>query len=692
MAIPAIDHSIEIEKRTNFYLERIRKIDSILEGPALTLISIAAEGLPKEKSSGLFENHRVYFPTWISETVKPERVDHLLTQALCSSTLQRLWRLRRRFPWLDKHSRFEEIHELLVRSLIPEDLREFKNCIKGLNSRTFGCLNPLTASQVFRVFLSAGEDHAHGVMGFLAFFAMVWPLYRRFPDPLNIGASIEPWEPTTYVTANCLLPIKTLQSICRKRARLLGRIATNIKKLSDLATQPAQRERWLFNLELDDLSSNLERLSEVAIVREEFRKCAEFVGAHSDNTTVASENTATYEAVLQSVGQALLLVGERSTAVLAQARSITNSIQEEIIRRLPDPDKHPTDPDREGDYQYLETWGFKFAKEFIDDHSQKEKYWGDLRQAAVKSLELCQKAWDRLQAGAENCLNVTVNDPNSIIDTITLVKILFDEIDDLLRQRNSETARRFQPRFMDLVVPAMLNRLGDLRSACRRQEICFLLGTNYVEKIEPALIRSGRIDRCVAVVYPDRHSRLAMIGRHSDSMKEQSQKQKKPEETAILNGIVLVLDSLADHIASSTKQWPWMTIDSTCKDISKNEELKKRVEETLTNKGAVLTGVLTQSNSPFEKIINAALAINQSSFSEPEYGVLRWGDRFSPQLLDEYLHHLMSRFDDLTEYENHLRKEAKEIEPTGKVFWHKGIEFVINRAKALWKQRENDLR
>jgi SpoVK/Ycf46/Vps4 family AAA+-type ATPase len=50
--------------------------------------------------------------------------------------------------------------------------------------------------------------------------------------------------------------------------------------------------------------------------------------------------------------------------------------------------------------------------------------------------------------------------------------ILFDEIDDLLRRRQTDG----QPKqFMDLVVPAMLNRLADLRDACPRQEICFLL-------------------------------------------------------------------------------------------------------------------------------------------------------------------------------------------------------------------------
>src|ERR1041384_3718364 len=97
---PATEYSTELESKVKFYLERLRKIDSILEGPVRTLVSIAVDGLPRGASSQTHTRPSVYFPTWISETVQPEQIDHLLTQALCTGTLQRLWRLRRRFPWL----------------------------------------------------------------------------------------------------------------------------------------------------------------------------------------------------------------------------------------------------------------------------------------------------------------------------------------------------------------------------------------------------------------------------------------------------------------------------------------------------------------------------------------------------------------------------------------------------------------
>lgn len=86
------------------------------------------------------------------------------------------------------------------------------------------------------------------------------------------------------------------------------------------------------------------------------------------------------------------------------------------------------------------------------------------------------------------------------------VTILFDEIDDLLRRRTDT-----EPSFLKLVVPAMLNRLQDLHDIAPSQEICFILATNYVERIDPALIRPGRMDAVIPVPYPDAFSRDAIF-------------------------------------------------------------------------------------------------------------------------------------------------------------------------------------
>jgi hypothetical protein len=132
------------------------------------------------------------------------------------------------------------------------------------------------------------------------------------------------------------------------------------------------------------------------------------------------------------------------------------------------------------------------------------------------------------------------------------VTVLFDEIDDLLRQRNGAE----QPSFLKLVVPAMLNRLQDLRDACPKQEIFFVLATNYIERIEPALIRKGRIDFAIPLVYPDLESRLAIIEKRID-------KARAELGTRVARLLTL---QLRENVAR-TNFWPWMTLDALCKDV-----------------------------------------------------------------------------------------------------------------------------
>ncbi|HST62515.1 MAG TPA: ATP-binding protein, partial [Longimicrobium sp.] len=129
------------------------------------------------------------------------------------------------------------------------------------------------------------------------------------------------------------------------------------------------------------------------------------------------------------------------------------------------------------------------------------------------------------------------------------VTILFDEVDDLLRRRNADAER---PRFMDLVTPAMLNRLQDLRDVCKYQEVCFLFGTNYIENIEPALMRAGRIDRKVPVVYPDFDSRQALAAKALHKHEMPAGAPEAVWEEAI--------QAAGEAFARDTAGWPWSNL------------------------------------------------------------------------------------------------------------------------------------
>jgi len=122
---------------------------------------------------------------------------------------------------------------------------------------------------------------------------------------------------------------------------------------------------------------------------------------------------------------------------------------------------------------------------------------------------------------------------------------LFDEVDDLLRKRNPAK----KPTFMELIIPAMLNRLADLRESCPRQEVCYIFATNFIQNIEAALIRRGRLDAAIPVVYPDTESRIALIERRVEKLREKGR-----------GGAAGQLEKLKNEIANETGFWPWMTI------------------------------------------------------------------------------------------------------------------------------------
>lgn len=130
-----------------------------------------------------------------------------------------------------------------------------------------------------------------------------------------------------------------------------------------------------------------------------------------------------------------------------------------------------------------------------------------------------------------------------LLSNIRAATIFFDEIDDFLRRREFMG----EPTFIKLVAPAMLNRLQDLRDAAPMQEICFVLGTNFVDKMDPALIRQGRIDRAMPVVFPDLPSKRAIA---------QSRKVRR---------------ELVDVIAAKTLFWPYQTFATLCETLNLGE-------------------------------------------------------------------------------------------------------------------------
>jgi hypothetical protein len=103
------------------------------------------------------------------------------------------------------------------------------------------------------------------------------------------------------------------------------------------------------------------------------------------------------------------------------------------------------------------------------------------------------------------------------------VVVLFDEIDQFLLDRNS----RFYESQTDLfkfLTPGMLTKLQDLRDA---EGCVFILATNYYERIDSAIRRSGRIDEHFILCLPDAKQRQELMLRFALKIFEPSLKTKK---------------------------------------------------------------------------------------------------------------------------------------------------------------------
>lgn len=245
-------------------------------------------------------------------------------------------------------------------------------------------------------------------------------------------------------------------------------------------------------------------------------------------------------------------------------------------------------------------------------------YEGELhpRLLRITPADFTQHGEDRIDSQARSIFE--------LLGHVRGVTILFDEIDDLLHRR-SHTA---ELRFMELVIPAMLNRLQDLRDRCPRQQISFLIATNYVENIEPSLLREGRIDEAIPVVYPDTPSRRRILQKEAEKLAKKIDEKEKEigkgnssvaEEIERLRKVLEILKQ-DNAIAEESYFFPWKTIRKLCKQFS-------------------------ESSTPSAGIppIQEVLEKYRAHLAEPEYGKRMKDTPRCPELINEFVHHEFTR-------------------------------------------------
>lgn len=89
--------------------------------------------------------------------------------------------------------------------------------------------------------------------------------------------------------------------------------------------------------------------------------------------------------------------------------------------------------------------------------------------------------------------------------------VLFDEIDEMLRSRSSE--KPSQIAMLQFLIPGMLPKLQGLKQHGEKKGLIFIIATNYKERLDPAIVRTGRIDDHFAVYPPDSPSRCCILHR-----------------------------------------------------------------------------------------------------------------------------------------------------------------------------------
>jgi len=260
------------------WLERLKKVDAVLEAPAMSLVEVGRHFLIDGSPSLL--------PSWISQASKLEAPDEkrsLLVQSLVFSTLQRLWRTHRHYGWMRKETRellenlqvkIIENAETVAKPLITDGGQPLRpeGIVTALSDPIFGNLNPFVAAEVFWILLNAGENRVVGATGFLCLFSMLWALMAmQSPEPVRTG---DGRSLAASIAAKCLRPLLQLQVMFRRRAGLYRQIRQAAKELKGLAEKSSPHARWKFACTADKLSGLMLEMSTVAINQGQFAAAA----------------------------------------------------------------------------------------------------------------------------------------------------------------------------------------------------------------------------------------------------------------------------------------------------------------------------------------------------------------------------------------------------------------------------------
>jgi hypothetical protein len=322
-------------ERADFWIERRDFVDEVLPKPARTLVRLVQHALDR---SGKTADGSFTVPLAIDDKLDEKKTyagGSLLVHAAACSAVQILYEDERRYPWLaDVRKTLPQLHDKIPaaflgqRQLGEKDL--FKR-IKALDDPAFGALNPVTSAEVFWVLIRAGESYAHGTLGFLALFSMLWALKRPLHGRFKAGAALGRWRPSVAVTARCLQPILQLITIIEKRALLYREAINDCIELHNNEHSGNEYQRWRFASALERLSATLHNLAAISIDRKGVAAVAAKLTALANPIAPQTATESIAAGVRRNLRSLFVELGRQNESLLSGADETTNAIAAELI-------------------------------------------------------------------------------------------------------------------------------------------------------------------------------------------------------------------------------------------------------------------------------------------------------------------------------------------------------------------------
>lgn len=385
-----------LAEELSYWLERLRAVDEVLQPAALSLIRLARyAGLdPKfPKPAGA----EPFIPAWVAEEQVARRPSYVV-HALCCSTLQRLQKTARRWPWPAKEFRepLDRLRQVLPGTIPAQPTPKLLSYF-GETGDVFGRLNPLTSAEIFWVMHNAGTRNAHGPAGLVATFGMLWALYAA-SEAYRRSARDTRALPATIVS-KCLMPLKRFEATIVRRSELYRDVARVCRDLRDAAAKSTQpSKRWSFASGLDKLLALLLELSNVSVYGDDFALARGAIQAIAEE--IKPGDATRWQEVEAILRDTIIRVGEATKNVLKSSDTVLDLLRVEVCRNL---SGEKTRESARANYR-------TDLRPRAPGEST-ESYWQRIQKAAGHALRTCRKATKELVNAVKCCERASQTSP-----------------------------------------------------------------------------------------------------------------------------------------------------------------------------------------------------------------------------------------------------------------------------------------